>query len=73
MHAHQNRRARRSVQLQFSFSLPASPANEGEKSKADRGCNRYRPDNDDDVFAEPHRGIAAYGRGSANDAERIKG
>lgn len=78
MRIQSNRRARQSAQLQFRFSWPEGPANGCEKTKADGGANRYRPANDDDVFAEarghiPPIGSPAYGRGSTDCAERIKG
>lgn len=71
------RRSGAARQLAFSFSWPASPANEGEKSKADRGCNRYRPANDDDVFAQarghiPPIGAPAYGRRGTYDTKGVE-
>lgn len=65
------------TQLSLPFSWPASPANGGEKSKANGGGNRQRPDNDDDPFAKargfiPPIGRPAYGNRGADYTKRVE-
>jgi hypothetical protein len=67
----------RPVQLAFPFSWAESRSNGSEQSKADRGGNRYRPENDDSPFAQarghiPPVGIARYRRRGANNAEQVE-
>jgi hypothetical protein len=77
MRTHQNRRARQSVQLQFSFSSAPTFANEREKTQANGGANRQRPANDDCPFSQarghiPPIGAPVYGRRGTNDAKRVE-
>lgn len=62
-----------SAQLSFPFSLAGKPTNGSKETQANRGGNRKRPDNDDDVFSKPGWHIPWYEAEGAHHTKAVKG